>query len=116
MAATLYTRYRGETITIGVADTGAQPGGEALIASSLRPIAAGRSAPVSTASDAASMAIAYRPANVSFPVGWLLTLDAADCTGLPSGNYLIDLKITDGTGAVTIMNPAIVMLAEPATL
>ena len=116
MATTLYTRYRGETITIGVADTGALPGGEALIASSLRPIAAGRSAPLATAPDAASMAIAYRPANGSFPVGWLLTLDAADCTALPSGSYLIDLKITDGTGAVTIMNPAIVMLAEPATL
>jgi len=116
MATTLYTRYRGETITIGVADTGALPGGEALMTSSLRSIAAGRSAPIATTPDAASMAIAFRPANGSFPIGWLLTLDAADCTVLPSGNYLIDLKITDETGAVTIMNPAIVMLAEPATL
>lgn len=116
MASTLYTRYRGETITIGVADTGAQPGGEALITSRLRPIPAGRAAPSPTAADAGSMAIAYRPANGSFPVGWLLTLNAADCAAVPSGNYLIDLRIIDATGAVTIINPAIVMLAEPATL
>ena len=116
MAITLYTRYRGETITIGVADTGAQPGGEALIASRLRPIPAGRTAPIATARDAASMAITYRPANAGFPVGWLLTLDAADCAAVPSGKYLIDLRIIDETGAVTIINPAVVMLAEPATL
>ena len=116
MASTLYTRYRGETITIAVADSGAQPGGEAVIASSLRPIVPGHSAPLPTAPDAASMAIAYRDANARFPVGWLLTLDASDCAALPSGNYLLDLRITDNTGAVTIINPAVVMLAEPATL
>ncbi len=116
MAITLYTRYRGETIIIGVADTGAQPGGEVLIASSLRPIPAGRAVPIPTAPDAASMTITYRNANDSFPVGWLLTLNAADCAAVPSGNYLIDLRITDDSGAVTISDPAIVMLAEPATL
>ncbi len=116
MAATLYTRYRGETISIGVADTGAQPGGEALVASALRPIPKGRYAPVPTAPDAALLTIAYRSANDRFPAGWLLTLDAADCGALPSGKYLIDLRITDASGAVTIINPAIVMLAEPATL
>lgn len=116
MAATLFTRYRGETIVIAVADSGAQPGGQLLVASSLRPIPAGRAAPSATARDAASMAIAYRAANGNFPVGWLLTLDAADCAALPPGNYLIDLKITDGSGTVTITNPAVVMLAEPATL
>jgi hypothetical protein len=116
MAATLFTRYRGETITIALADTGAQPGGEALIASSMRPITSGRVAPMPTAPDAASMAIAYRAANGSFPVGWLLTLDAVSCATLPAGDYLIDLRINDGTGAVTITSPALVMLAEPATL
>lgn len=116
MAATLFTRYRGETITIAVADTGAHPGGEALIASSLRPIASGRSRPISAAPDAATMTVAYRVANGGFPSGWLLTLDAADSAALPAGNYLIDLRIADSTGAVTITDPAIVMLAEPATL
>jgi hypothetical protein len=116
MAATLYTRYRGETIVIAVADTGAQPGGEALIASSLRPIAPGRGSPLPSVPDAASLAIAYRVATSAFPAGWLLTLDAAECAALPAGNYLIDLRITDAIGAVTITNPAIVMLAEPATL
>ncbi len=116
MAATLYTRYRGETITIAVADSGAQPGGEAQIASRLRAIRSGRAAPMPGTPDAAGMAIAYRPANGSFPVGWLLTLDAADCAALPAGNYLIDLRITDGAGTVTITDPAVVMLAEPATL
>jgi hypothetical protein len=116
MAATLFTRYRGETIMIAVADTGAQPGGEALIASSMRPIPAGRAAPMAAAPDAASMVIAYRPANADFPAGWLLTLAAADCAALPAGNYLIDLRITDGLGTVTITAPAVVMLAEAATL
>ncbi len=116
MAATLFARYRGETIIIAVADSAAQPGGEALMASSLRAIPCGRTAPMAGSPDAASMAIAYRAANASFPVGWLLTLDATDCAALPAGNYLIDLKITDGSGAVTITTPAAVMLAEPATL
>ena len=116
MAATLFTRYRGETITIAVADTGAEPGGATLVASSMRPIAPGRAWPFPSAPDAASMAIAYRAANGSFPAGWLLTLDAAACSALPAGNYLIDLRITDSSGAVTITSPAIVMLAEPATL
>jgi hypothetical protein len=116
MVATLFARYRGETITIAVADTGAVPGGEALIASSLRAIPSGRNAPTPGSPDAASMVITYRPANASFPVGWLLTLDAADCGALAAGKYLLDLKITDGSGAVTITSPAMVMLAEPATL
>ena len=116
MAATLFTRYRGETIVIAVADSGAQPGGQALVASGLRAIPAGRTAPLPTTRDAASMAIAYRPADAEFPAGWLLTLSAADSAALPSGNYLIDLKITDGLGAVTLTTPAVVMLAEPATL
>ena len=116
MAATLYTRYRGETLTIAVADTGAQPGGEASIASALRPIPPGRGAPLPGTPDAASMAISFRSANTDFPVGWLLTLAAADCALLPSGDYLIDLRITDTSGAVTITAPAVVLLAEPATL
>lgn len=116
MATTLYARCRGETITIAVADTGAQAGGEAMIASGLRLILPGRTGPVPTAPDAATMAIAFRPANADFPVGWLLTLDAADCATLSSGRYLIDLRIVDDTGAVTITSPAVVMLAEPATL
>ncbi len=116
MAATLFTRYRGETITIAVADTGAQPGGEALMASSLRAILPGRAAPMPNSPDAAGMAITYRAANGRFPSGWLLTLNAADCAALPAGNYLIDLKITDGSGVVTITTPAVVMLAEPASL
>ena len=116
MVATLYTRYRGETLTIGVADNEAQPGGEALISSSLRPIARGRNAPLASAPDAASLAISYRAANGLFPIGWLLTLDAGDCANLAAGNYLVDLRITEATGMVTIINPAVVMLAEPATL
>lgn len=116
MAATLFARYRGETITIAVADTGALPGEEALVSSSLRAIPQGRAAPLPGTPAAARLAVAYRPANASFPIGWLLTLDAADCAALHPGTYLIDLRITDSTGAVTITDPAIVMLAEPATL
>jgi hypothetical protein len=116
MAATLFVRYRGETITIAVADSGAQPGGEALVASSLRAIPKGRVAPMPGSPDAASMAIAYRAANASFPAGWLLTLAAGDCAALAAGTYLIDLKITDASGAITITTPAAVLLAEPATL
>ena len=116
MAATLFTRYRGETITIAVADTGALPGGAGQIASSLRALRPGRTAPLPGVPDSAGMAVSWRAANDAFPVGWLLTLAAADCPALPAGNYLIDLRITDGSGTVTITRPAVVMLAEPATL
>ncbi|MDE2302424.1 MAG: hypothetical protein KGK11_07665 [Sphingomonadales bacterium] len=116
MIATFYARVRGETIAIALTDSGAVPGGEALLASALRPIPPGHVAPLANVPDAAPMTIAYRAAGAGLPAGWLLTLDAATSATLPAGRYLIDLRVTDASGTVTITSPALVLLSEPATL
>jgi len=111
---TTYTRQRGETILIPVADDGAIDGGETLITSKVRRV----SSPIGIDPDepvAGIMSVTFRAADSELPDGWLLTLSAADCADLAFGPYRIDMKITDATGVVTITDHALIMIEEPAT-
>ena len=112
--ATNYSRRRGETITIPVADTGATALGVSLVTARLRQLYPGRSAVGATGSDVANPVITYRPADTTFPVGWLLTLSAAASLAIASGHYQLDLKIDTGSGSFTITEPVILNLMEPA--
>jgi len=117
MATTVYTRQRGETIIISVADTGAVSGGESLVSAHIRQINGSLSTPVNPSQPvAASFVVTFKAADANFPIGWLLTLDATSCLALSAGNYKLDLKISDGLGGFIVTDPSYVVIQEPATL
>lgn len=116
MLPTIYTRQRGETILIAIADDGAVAGDETTLSANLRALLPGKSALARDQAIAATAQIFFRPADAIFPVGWTLMIDAATCLGLAVGRYLIDLKIPLGGGAYKTISSARIVITEPATL
>ncbi len=111
---TTYTRHRGQTITISLTDTGATSPAAPLVTAYARPMAAnGRI--VDPAAIPIRLLPQYRAADSNFGAGWTISLDAGTCAALSSIRYGLDLRITDGQGAVIITELAILSIVEPAS-
>ncbi len=97
---TPFTYQRGETISLALDAVRGDPATVTSVTAQMKALATGRNSVDPLTPVAASFAVTGRIASGDIPAGWTLTIDAATSSGLSSGNYLTDARLSIGGGVV----------------